>query len=258
MELPSYVMRLFPTFHAGRAGSLKAGRLPKHTAGAVENKLQTRIQIYVKFQGALAPVRVDPAWTGSIAADRIQSQLTQPGNGILRFRGQVLSSHSTLKESGIELGSVLQMETVPEKADLIPDFAPIQSQAHSSSSSAGLPGIHSKTTVLKAHGTSRSSTRKQEKDIRIFVKMPGACGLVPVHVDLGWAASTASSSITSQLPASTASDNHNLRFRGQVLSPHRSLKESGIEIGSVIHIEPQNDSQMGINSNLKRRCVVSM
>jgi len=258
MELPSYVMRWLPTFHSGRAGSLKAGRLPKHTAGAMENKLQTRIQIYVKFQGALAPVKVDPAWTGSIAADRIQSQLTQPGNGILRFRGQVLSSHSTLKESGIELGSVLQMEAVPEKAHFILDLETNKSQTNSSSSSAGLPGIHSQTSVLKAHGTTRGSTRKQEKDTRIFVKMPGASGLVPVDVDLEWTVSNARSSITSQLPASTASDNHKLRFRGQVLSPHRSLKENGIEIGSVIHIEPHRESQMASNSKLKRRSVVSM
>jgi len=228
------------------AGSLKAGRLPKHTAGARDAKPQTRIQIYVKIQGAMAPVKVDLAWTGSIAADRIHSQLMKPGNISLRFRGQLLSSHLTLKESGIELGSVLHTDAMNA-----------QNKAQPMLSSSGHCGLHFDTTAPKAHATIRGSTIHQQKPIRIFVKTTGAPALVPVDVDLGWTVSYAAGSITSQLPGPTDGKCHGLRFRGQVMCPHKSLKESGIEIGSVVLVEPQKGSRTVTNSNLERR-VVSM
>lgn len=247
MELSSYVTRWFSTLHAGMVGSLKAGRLPKHTAGARDTKPQTRIQIYVKIQGAMAPVKVDLAWTGSIAVDRIQSQLMKPSNVTLRFRGQRLSSHLTLKESGIELGSVLHMVAVNGANSAQPMF-----------SSSEHCGLHFDTTAPKGHATIRGSTRHQQKDIRIYVKTTGAPGLVAVYVDLGWTVSCAADSITSQLPELIDVKSYNLRFRGHVLSSHKSLKESGIEIGSVILVEPQKDSRKVTNSNLDRCRVVSM
>jgi len=224
-----------------------AGRLPKHTAGARDAKPQTRIQVYVKVQGAMAPVKVDLAWTGSIAADRIQSQLMKPGNVSLRFRGQMLSSHLTLKESGIELGSVLHMDAVNAA-----------NAAHPTFSSSGHCGSHFDTTAPKAHATIRGSTRHQQKETRIFVKTTGAPGLVPVDVDLGWTVSYAADCITSRLHELTDGKSHSLRFRGHVLSSHKSLKVSGIEIGSVILVEPQKDSRKVTSSNLERRRVVSM
>lgn len=229
------------------AGSLKAGRLPKQTAGAKDTNPQTRIQIYVDIQGAMAPVKVDLAWTGAIAADRIQSQLMQPGNVSLRFRGQMLSSHSTLKESGIELGSVLHMDVVsaPETAQ-------------QTCSSSGHRGLYFDITAPKAHATIRGSTGHQQNEIRVFVKTTGAPGLVPVDVDLGWRVACAADWITCQLPGLTDGKSYSLRFRGHVLSSHKSLKESGVELGSVILVEPQKDSRKVTNSNPERRCVVSM
>eukprot|EP00931_Biecheleriopsis_adriatica_P109851 TRINITY_DN8411_c0_g1_i2.p1 TRINITY_DN8411_c0_g1~~TRINITY_DN8411_c0_g1_i2.p1 ORF type:complete len:186 (-),score=46.32 TRINITY_DN8411_c0_g1_i2:94-651(-) len=72
-----------------------------------------KTRIFVKTPKALVPVDVNLAWTGSMVTQTVKdiSDLVDLNWNLssLRFRGKVLSSHQTLKECGIELGSVLHL-----------------------------------------------------------------------------------------------------------------------------------------------------
>eukprot|EP00931_Biecheleriopsis_adriatica_P004581 TRINITY_DN106225_c0_g1_i1.p1 TRINITY_DN106225_c0_g1~~TRINITY_DN106225_c0_g1_i1.p1 ORF type:complete len:206 (-),score=21.79 TRINITY_DN106225_c0_g1_i1:218-787(-) len=73
-----------------------------------------KTRIFVKTSRALLPTDVDLSWTGLAAAEHVASLLgdlvSQTTAWSLRFRGKDLFTMQTLKECGIELGSVLHVQ----------------------------------------------------------------------------------------------------------------------------------------------------
>eukprot|EP00931_Biecheleriopsis_adriatica_P112611 TRINITY_DN87290_c0_g1_i1.p1 TRINITY_DN87290_c0_g1~~TRINITY_DN87290_c0_g1_i1.p1 ORF type:complete len:188 (+),score=35.97 TRINITY_DN87290_c0_g1_i1:87-650(+) len=91
--------------------------LPAHSDA--DSRKNTRI--FVKTSDDLVPVFVDLDWTGLIATENLSSSLALAEESVslshrqvpqlLSFRNKTLSSDCSLKAMGVELGSVLHMQS---------------------------------------------------------------------------------------------------------------------------------------------------
>lgn len=84
---------------------------PLHTEPEPDGPRRTRI--FVKTCRGLVPIRVDLSWNGPCTIEKVGAMLAEvtgtQSTWSLLFRGKAIFTHRTLKDCGIELGSVLHL-----------------------------------------------------------------------------------------------------------------------------------------------------
>eukprot|EP00930_Biecheleria_cincta_P087052 TRINITY_DN76317_c0_g1_i1.p1 TRINITY_DN76317_c0_g1~~TRINITY_DN76317_c0_g1_i1.p1 ORF type:complete len:191 (-),score=23.97 TRINITY_DN76317_c0_g1_i1:26-598(-) len=118
-----------------------------------------------------------------------------------------------------------------------------------------------KISMAKSRGFDAKPDQSEVHMTRIFVKTPLA-GMVPVDVDLGWTGALCLRTLQSVAGVVGGCDlsPESLRFRGKVLSSNQSLRESGIELGSVLHLlgpntKPAARRAMSVRERIMSRLV---